>query len=103
MNCTNVNVNLPAINTVTKTITNTGTNANTKPATNRKAHHAKPEYRFCPSMFCFTDEIIVQRVSPQADVWVLTDVIEDHAWFTVGEAPTCPHCGTVLLSVNHLR
>ena len=91
MNCTNLNVSLPEINTVTK------------PAANRKVHHAKPEYRFCPSMFCFTDEIIVQRVSPQADVWVLTDVIEDHAWFTVGEAPTCPHCGTVLLSVNHLR
>ena len=75
----------------------------TQSASSRNPHQSKPEQRFCPSMFCFTDEIIVQRVSPQADVWVLTDVVEDHAWFMMGEAPTCPHCGTVLLSTNSSR
>ena len=75
----------------------------TQSAPSRNRRQSKPEQRFCPSMFCFTDEIIVQRVSPHADVWVLTDVVEDHAWFMMGEAPTCPHCGTVLLSTNSSR
>jgi transposase len=75
----------------------------TKSAPSRKTSHNTQEQRFCPSMFCFTDEILVQRISAQADVWVLTDAVEDHAWFMMGEAPTCPHCGTVLLPANNSR
>ena len=69
----------------------------------RKTNQHQPEQRFCPSTSCFTDEISVQRISPQANVWVLTDNVEDQAWFTMGETPTCPHCGTVLLAANPAR
>lgn len=99
MNHTTMNVRLPEI---TAKVAPVHTEV-TKSAPNRPIRPAKPEPRFCPSIFCFTDEIMVQRVSPQADVWVLTDIVEDHAWFTMGETPTCPHCGTVLLRVNHSR
>jgi len=73
------------------------TETKSKSEVSQKLHHAKPEHFFCPSMFCFTDEIVAQRVSPQADMWVLTDPVDDNAWFMMGEAPTCPHCGTRLL------
>jgi hypothetical protein len=53
--------------------------------------------RFCPSMFCFTDEIVVRRVSNKAGVWLLMDEVEGHSWLMIGEKPTCPHCGTMLL------
>ena len=99
MNHTTMNVRLPEITTKVTTARATVT----KSAPSRPSQPVKPEPRFCPSMFCFTDEIMVQRVSPQADVWVLTDTIEDHAWFIMGETPTCPHCGTVLLPANHSR
>ncbi|CAN5683931.1 hypothetical protein BH10CHL1_BH10CHL1_37470 [soil metagenome] len=72
----------------------------TKSTPNRKTKQHQPELRFCPSIFCLTDEISVQRISPQANVWVLTDTVEDQAWFTMGETPTCPHCGAVLLAAN---
>ncbi|MCX6043583.1 MAG: hypothetical protein NT075_00610 [Chloroflexi bacterium] len=91
MYTTNLNVSLSESTTVTKT----------KP--NRKTNQHQPEQRFCPSTSCFTDEISVQRISPQANVWVLTDPVEDQAWFTMGEAPTCPHCGAVLLAANPSR
>jgi hypothetical protein len=48
-------------------------------------------------MFCFTDEIVVRRVSPKAHVWLLTDEQDDHAWLMMGSEPVCPHCGTTLL------
>jgi hypothetical protein len=53
--------------------------------------------RFCPSMFCFTDEIVVRRVSTRAGVWLLMDEVEGHSWLMIGDQPTCPHCGTLLL------
>jgi hypothetical protein len=59
--------------------------------------------RFCPSIFCFTDEIVVRRVSPQAEVWMLTDESDDHSWMMMGGEPVCPHCGTTLLSVEGLE
>jgi hypothetical protein len=55
------------------------------------------ERRFCPSMFCFTDEIIVRRVSLKAAVWLLTDELDDRSWLMMGNEPICPHCGTLLL------
>jgi hypothetical protein len=55
------------------------------------------ERRFCPSMFCFTDEIIVRRVSTKAAVWLLTDEDDTQSWLMMGKAPVCPHCGTRLL------
>jgi hypothetical protein len=63
-----------------------------------KAVQTKAERRFCPSMFCFTAEIIVRRVSRKAEVWLLTDDREEHSWLMLGSEPTCPHCGTLLLS-----
>jgi hypothetical protein len=57
----------------------------------------RTERRFCPSMFCFTDEIVVRRVSPKAQVWLLTDEQDDHTWLMMGQEPVCPHCGTMLL------
>jgi hypothetical protein len=56
----------------------------------------REERRFCPSMFCFTDEIVVRRVSPQAQVWLLTDENDDRSWLMMGDQPTCPDCGTTL-------
>jgi hypothetical protein len=53
--------------------------------------------RFCPSIFCFTDELVVQRVSQKADVWLLSDEHEERSWLMIGEKPVCPHCGTTLL------
>jgi hypothetical protein len=61
------------------------------------AHKTQEERRFCPSMFCFTDEIVVRRVSTKADVWLLTDETDDRSWMMMGSEPTCPHCGTTLL------
>jgi hypothetical protein len=52
--------------------------------------------RFCPSMFCLTDEIIVRRIAKQAQVWLLTDEREEHSWLMMGDTPVCPHCGTRL-------
>jgi hypothetical protein len=60
----------------------------------------REERRFCPSMFCFTDEIVTRRVSTQTDVWLLTDETDDRSWMMMGTQPTCPHCGTTLLSVS---
>jgi hypothetical protein len=62
-----------------------------------KAVQSNAERRFCPSMFCFTDEITVRRVSTKAAVWLLTDDLDDRSWLMMGNEPTCPHCGTVLL------
>jgi hypothetical protein len=69
----------------------------------RKTSKALEERRFCPSIFCFTDEIVVRCVSPQAQVWLLTDENDDASWMMMGGEPTCPHCGTTLLAVNQLR
>jgi hypothetical protein len=55
------------------------------------------EHRFCPSMFCLTDEIAVRRVSAKADVWLLTDENEERTWLIMGSKPVCPHCGTTLI------
>jgi hypothetical protein len=63
----------------------------------RKVVQKSSEHRFCPSMFCFTDEIMVRRIATKADVWLLTDEREDHSWLIMGSEPVCPHCGTVLL------
>lgn len=63
----------------------------------RKAIQKSSEHRFCPSMFCFTDEISVRRIATKADVWLLTDEREDHSWLIMGSEPVCPHCGTILL------
>jgi hypothetical protein len=54
-------------------------------------------HRFCPSMFCFTDEVIVHRVTARAGVWLLTEADDGHSWLMIGDQPTCPHCGTLLL------
>lgn len=62
-----------------------------------KAIQPKSDYRFCPSMFCFTDEISVRRVSAKADVWLLTDEGDAQSWLMMGSEPVCPHCGTQLL------
>lgn len=51
---------------------------------------------FCPSIFCFTDEIVARRVNDK--VWLLADETTDQAWLMMGEQPTCPHCGTTLLT-----
>jgi hypothetical protein len=61
-----------------------------------KAARPQEEQRFCPSMFCFTDEITVRRISAKAAVWLLTDESEDRSWLAMGEQPVCPHCGTIL-------
>lgn len=53
-------------------------------------------HRFCPSIFCFTDEVVVRRVAARAGVWLLTDE-DSHSWLMIGDQPTCPHCGTLLL------
>jgi ribosomal protein S27AE len=71
-----------------------------RPATVMKASKVQEQRRFCPSMFCFTDEVVVRRVSPHAQVWLLTDEIDDRSWMMMGSEPTCPHCGTALLSVD---
>ncbi|RIK40822.1 MAG: hypothetical protein DCC55_13780 [Chloroflexi bacterium] len=79
----------------------------TTPRTRRtEAPTAQPvreERRFCPSIFCFTDEIVIRRVSPKAEVWLLTDESEDRSWMMMGGEPVCPHCGTTLLSVEGLE
>jgi hypothetical protein len=62
-----------------------------------KPAQSQSEHRFCPSMFCFTDEIVVRRVATQANVWLLMDEVEGHSWLMIGDKPTCPHCGTMLL------
>jgi hypothetical protein len=72
------------------------------PATVQAIAKPKParvsvERRFCPSMFCFTDEIVVRRVARKAAVWLLTDELEGHSWLMMGDEPICPHCGTALL------
>lgn len=69
----------------------------------RKVQATRDQRCFCPSIFCFTDEIVVRRVSPQAKVWLLTDEHEDASWMMVGGEPTCPHCGTLLLAVDGRR
>ena len=61
-----------------------------------KTTRPQEEQRFCPSMFCFTDEITVRRISTKAAVWLLTDESEDRSWLAMGEQPVCPHCGTAL-------
>ena len=66
----------------------------------RTTRSHREERRFCPSMFCFTDEIITRRVSTRADVWLLTDESDDRSWMMMGPQPTCPHCGTTLLSAE---
>jgi hypothetical protein len=48
-------------------------------------------------MFCFTDEVIVHRVTARAGVWLLTEADDGHSWLMIGDQPTCPHCGTLLL------
>jgi ribosomal protein S27AE len=65
-----------------------------------KASKVQEQRRFCPSMFCFTDEVVVRRVSPHAQVWLLTDESDDRSWMMMGGEPTCPHCGTALLAVD---
>lgn len=79
----------------------------TTPRTRRNGTPTAPpvseERRFCPSIFCFTDEIIVRRVSPKAEVWMLTDESDDRSWMMMGGEPVCPHCGTTLLSVDGLE
>jgi hypothetical protein len=70
------------------------------PAETRTSRSLREDRRFCPSMFCFTDEIVIRRVSAQADVWLLTDEIDERSWMMMGAEPTCPHCGTKLLSVS---
>jgi hypothetical protein len=84
--------------TVPATTTVNGS-VNGNSAHHHRAHTAQTasERRFCPSMFCFTDEIVVRRVTAKADVWLLTDETDDHSWMMMGGEPTCPHCGTTLL------
>jgi ribosomal protein S27AE len=67
------------------------------------ASKVQEQRRFCPSMFCFTDEVVVRRVSPHAQVWLLTDEVEERSWMMMGGEPTCPHCGTALLAVDGLE
>jgi hypothetical protein len=62
-----------------------------------KAIQPQADSRFCPSIFCFTDEISVRRVSAKADVWLLTDEGDAQSWLMMGSEPVCPHCGTRLL------
>ncbi len=61
-----------------------------------KAHRTLSQERFCPSIFCFTGDITVQRLSSQAEVWLLTDERDGHSWVMMGADPVCPHCGTTL-------
>ncbi|HMN27738.1 MAG TPA: hypothetical protein PKE45_06230 [Caldilineaceae bacterium] len=70
------------------------------PKEQRTSRFSRDERRFCPSIFCFTDEIVTRRISPSAEVWLLTDETDDRSWMMMGAQPTCPHCGTTLLSVN---
>lgn len=64
-------------------------------ATLSTATTSQPEAHFCPSMFCFTDELSVRRISRVA-VWLITDEQEGNSWVMMGDEPVCPHCGTVL-------
>jgi hypothetical protein len=61
-----------------------------------KSNRTEEQARFCPSVFCFTGDITVQRLSSKAEVWLLTDEREGHTWVMMGSEPVCPHCGTTL-------
>jgi hypothetical protein len=73
---------------VTRTVPTTATH---------QVNQARIDRRFCPSIFCFTGEIVVRRVSRKAPVWLLTDEREAHTWLMMGQEPVCPHCGTTLI------
>lgn len=53
---------------------------------------------FCPGVSCFTDEVVVRRVSSHSDVWLLTDESDNQSWLMKAPAPVCPHCGSLLLA-----
>ena len=58
----------------------------------------KTERRYCLSIDCFTDEVLVRSVSSHADVWLLTDALDGHSWLMQAKTPVCPHCGSALLA-----
>ena len=60
----------------------------------------KAERRFCPGMTCFTDDMLVRRVSSHTDVWLLTDESEETSWLMQAKTPVCPSCGATLLSTD---
>lgn len=67
------------------------------PTTPCQPNQRKEERRFCLTMYCLTDELLVRRVSSKAHVWLLTDEQSDHSWLMMGHNPICPHCGAPLV------
>ena len=75
----------------------TGKKCTPPTVTTRKPRQRFVQRGFCLNTNCLTDELTVYRVSPKADVWLLTDEQSDHSWLMMGRAPVCPHCGMPLV------
>jgi hypothetical protein len=68
------------------------------PKHNPQQKQVKTERRYCLSVDCFTDEVLVRSVSSHKDVWLLTDELDGNSWLMQAKTPVCPYCGSTLLA-----
>lgn len=84
--------------TLTSNISHATSTAYSQYATMQEPARSLTKRCFCPGTSCFTDEMVVRRVSSQSDIWLLTDEIDNQSWLMKAEVPVCPHCGSTLLA-----
>lgn len=58
---------------------------------------------FCPNSTCLADEVSARSASSFAHVWLVTDEEIDCSWLMVAQNPSCPHCGSALVSTQSER
>jgi len=58
---------------------------------------------FCPNSTCLADEVSIRSASSFPNVWLVTDEEIGSAWLMIAEKPSCPHCGSTLVTTNSER
>ncbi|MBX3011007.1 MAG: hypothetical protein KF832_05845 [Caldilineaceae bacterium] len=55
---------------------------------------------FCPNSTCLADELVVRTATSYADVWLVTDEEIGSSWLMKATKPSCPHCGSTLVTAQ---
>lgn len=58
---------------------------------------------FCPSSTCLADEVSIRAASSFPNVWLVTDEEVGTSWLMIAEKPSCPHCGSTLVTTHAER
>lgn len=64
---------------------------------------AKNKSCFCPNSACLADEVLIRTASSFPNVWLVTDEEVGTSWLMIAETPSCPHCGSTLVTADSER